>query len=392
LLAGITGLTTALVLGGQSVIPMGKIFGDYLTYWTAGKLVLEGRSPYDVDRQIQIQQALGWDRSIKGRGVLEFLPYYYPPWFAAACTLLVPLGFEGGKLAWFFLNLELLFLTGFLLRRAVPGVAGSIPLVAVPLFLFSVHALLSGQTTILILFVAAAAWRLLEGRWDRAAGAALACLTTKPQLAAILVLAVGIWAIRQRQWGVIQGFAGILALLCLLSTAILPAWPIEMLSAMSRTPPPTEYYPWIGNTWFLILRTLGLRSWSLWALYLAVAGPFLWAVLRSAIDPQRPAREIMAMGLLAAFFIVPYGREYDFPLLWVPALVLIGDRLSEKAGAALLVGLIVVPYVQFILLARYSRLIVPEVDFTIECTFFWIPALLAALWFATKPRRTVGHS
>ena len=33
-----------------------------------------------------------------------------------------------------------------------------------------------------------------------------------------------------------------------------------------------------------------------------------------------------------------------------------------------------IPYLQFILLVRYSRLIVPEVDFYIECTYFWVPA------------------
>ena len=96
---------------------------------------------------------------------------------------------------------------------------------------------------------------------------------------------------------------------------------------------------------------------------------------------------MIALGLLAAFFVAPYGRDYDFPVLWIPALVLIGERLSEKAGAALLLGLIVIPYLQFILLVRYSRLIVPEVDFYIECTYFWVPALLATLWFVTDSRQ-----
>src|SRR5208337_1098570 len=324
---------------------------------------------------------------INGRGVLGFLPYYYPPWFALGCTLLVPMGFEGGKMAWFFLNLELLFLTGFVLRDAVPGVPRSIALAAVPLWLFSVEALIAGQTTILILFLAALAWKLLDGRRDRAAGVALACLTTKPQLAAVLVLALGIWAVRQRRWGVVYGFAATLALLCLASSAVLPSWPMQMLSATRQTLPPTEYFPWLGNTWFLILRTLVLRSWSLWVLFLVVALPFLWAVVKTAIDPARPLRDVIALGLLAAFFVAPYGRDYDFPVLWIPALVLIGERLSEKAGAALLVGLIVIPYLQFILLVRYSRLIVPEVDFYIECTYFWVPALLAILWFATDSRQ-----
>ena len=75
-------------------------------------------------------------------------------------------------MAWFFLNLELLFLTGFVLRDAVPGVPRSIALVAVPLGLFSVEALLAGQTTILILFLTALAWKLLDCHRDRAAGVA----------------------------------------------------------------------------------------------------------------------------------------------------------------------------------------------------------------------------
>src|SRR5271157_4763957 len=221
-LAGITLLSVALVMAGQAVMPKGKMFPDFITYWTAGKLVASGQSPYDVDRQIEIQRALGWDRSINGRGVLDFLPYYYPPWFALGCTLLVPLGFAGGKLAWFFLNLELLFLTSFVLRDAVPGVPRSIALVAVPVFLFSVEALIAGQTTILILFLTALAWKLLDCHRDRAAGVALACLTTKPQLAAVLVLALGIWGVRQRRWSVFHGFAATLALLCLASSIVVP--------------------------------------------------------------------------------------------------------------------------------------------------------------------------
>ena len=137
---------------------------------------------------------------------------------------------------------------------------------AVPLGLFSVEALLAGQTTILILFLAALAWKLLDGRRDRAAGVALACLTTKPQLAAVLVLAVGIWAVRQRRWGVVHGFAATLALLCLASTVVCRHGQWRCSALPGRRCLPREYFPWLGNTWFLILRTLGLRSWSLWVL------------------------------------------------------------------------------------------------------------------------------
>jgi hypothetical protein len=385
-LAGITVLTTVCVLVGRAIMPWEKMFPDYIHHWTAGRLIGSGQSPYDVDLQARIHRELGWSRATHGRGILDFLPFYYPPWFAGACTLLIPLGYEGGKVAWFFLNLELLFLTGFLLRGAVTGLPGRIPLVTVPLFLFSVLALLIGQTPILVLFLAALAWRLLDAGRDRLAGAVLACLTIKPQLAAVLVLAMGIWAARRQRWGVVQGFALTLALFCLVSALIVPSWPIEMLNATRKTPPPTESFPWLGTTWFLILRTLGLRTWGLWVLFLAIAIPFLWGALKSAFEPGRSPGEVMAVGLLAVFFVAPYARHYDFVVLLIPSFVLIGDRLSEKAGALLVLSLIVVPYLQLILLARYSRLVVPDVDFMLECTYFWIPVLLAALWVATRSK------
>ena len=67
--------------------------------------------------------------------------------------------------------------------------------------------------------------------------------------------------------------------------------------------------------------------------------------------------------------------------------------MSEKAGV-LLMSLILVPYLQFVLLVRYSRLVVPDVDFFLECTYFWIPALLAALWFTTRSKtgKRAAHS
>src|SRR5258708_35649817 len=114
-----------------------------------------------------------------------------------------------------------------------------------------------------------------------------------------------------------------------------------MLSATRRTPPPTDYFPWIGPTWLLVLRSFGLGSWGVGVLYLAVALPVLGVVLRAALDPDRPLRDVASLGLLAAFFVAPYGRHYDFPILLIPLFVLLGGRLSEKAGNAVLMHLLV---------------------------------------------------
>ncbi len=383
-LAGLTLLAATCVRALWEVAPWEKITPDYICYWAAGKLVASGQSPYNEALQTQLQQERGWDRATDGLGKYDFLPYYYPPWFAAGCALLVPLGYDGAKAAWFFLNLELLLLSGYLLRDAVPGVPRSVPPVLVPVFALSIVALFVGQTSILMLFLSALAWRLMERGHDRLAGAALAGLTTKPQLAAALVLALLIWSARQRRWRIVAGFTAALAALSLLGAAIVADWPIEMLRAAGRTPPPTVYFPWIGTTWLLALKTAGLRAWPLWGLYLAAALPFLAVLVHAALDRSRSLEEIFSLGLIAPFILAPYGRHYDFPVLLIPVLVLMGRRLSEQAGAALLVALLVLPYINLGIIAKFRERYPSTVRLFPEWTFLWIPLLVTVTWFATE--------
>jgi hypothetical protein len=282
----------------------------------------------------------------------------------------------------FFLNIELALLSGYLLRDAVRGVPHWLPMVFVALFVFTLVAVLLGQTALLVLFLVVLAWKLLDGGRYRAAGVVLACLSIKPQLTAVLLLGVLLWAVRQRRWGVIGAFLLTSALLAGVCTAIVPSWPLQMLNAPRQTPPPTELYPWIGNTWFLLLRTAGAQGWGLWLLYLAIAVPFVVAVVRAALDRTRSLADVLGLGILAAFFVAPYARHYDFPVLAVPCLVLVGSRLSSIAGAALVLALILVPYAQFLILGRVKAAYHPDEKFLLECTFFWVPFVLTAVWLA----------
>ena len=146
---------------------------------------------------------------------------------------------------------------------------------------------------------------------------------------------------------------------------------------------PTDFFPWLGTSWLLILKTFGLRS-GLWALYLVVAARPARSssrqasgTLRSATEPWPWASSPLSSWLLMA------GTTTS-PVLFYPAFVLIGVRLSEKAGSLLLLALLVIPYIQFMILQKYSRSIVPNVNFFIECTYFWIPGAVAGAWFATS--------
>jgi hypothetical protein len=82
----------------------------------------------------------------------------------------------------------------------------------------------------------------------------------------------------------VRGFLLVLGLLCLASTLAVPNWPIEMIAAIRRTPPPTAYSPSIGATWLAVLETMHQSGWSLWALYATAAGPLIAIVVPLALN------------------------------------------------------------------------------------------------------------
>jgi hypothetical protein len=127
------------------------------------------------------------------------------------------------------------------------------------------------------------------------------------------------------------------------------------------------------------LKTAGLRGAGLWALYLAAALPFAGAVARCALDPARPVGDVLALSLLAAFFVVPYARAYDFPVLLVPLLALLGGRLPQAGGAVVLL---------FLLLAPHAFLLgFPSRAAANNYTLFLIPLVLTAAWLVpSRPK------
>jgi Glycosyltransferase family 87 len=377
--ACISAASLALIPVGLPLIRSEQVGNDFLEFWTAGTLLFHGESPYQADGQARIQKELGWDREKNGLGIYDFLPYYYPPWLALAFVPLLPLGYGIAKPVWCFLNLELAVAAGFLLGCPRSGPPRGMAVVLTLTFFPTVACLLSAQTSVLILLLAVAVWRLSERGWDGAAGIALACLTVKPQLSVVAVFAILVWAVRQRRWRLPGAFLMTCLGLVAASQAVAPTWLGDMLAAPRLTPPPTDYFPWIGNTWLLVLKSLGLSGPLLWSAYLLLAVPFLVAVARSAFSPLSRLEDLLSLGILAAFFVAPYARHYDFAVLLIP-LVVVRARLPRPAGFALVALLAFAPYVQLFVLVHYKEQQPPSVKSLVECTYFWVPLVLAAGW------------
>lgn len=355
-----------------------NLAGDFICFWSAARIMVSGGNPYAAAAQMPVQQALGWDRTTDGDGVYEYMPYLYPPWLALLFVPLLPLGYSAAKALWLVVDAEAIFLAGWVLARTAPGVPRSIALVGVPVFAFSVVAVLIGQVAPLLLLAVAVCWRLADQGRHGWAGAVLAWLTVKPQLTALAVGGMLLWAVRARQWKLIGGFAGGLLVLSLAGAAVIPGWPVEMLQAVRQTPLPTDRMPQSGTTWLCLLRVAGVSGTAQWLLYLAAAIPFTGWVASVAIRPCSAPGTMLGLGLLGAFFVAPYARVYDFPVLLVPVLILMGSRLPQRWGALLLVLLLLVPYIHILRFPVHAA----EDNYV----FFWLPALLAIAWMATAIR------
>ena len=384
-LAGFALLTGLSVAVARVVVTPGKVCPDFICFWSAGQNLASAHSPYDSEREVLIQHRLGWVKQVDGIGLYDFLPYFYPPWFGMLFIPLLPFGYATAKIIWLVISIELLAIASYLLRKSIAGLPRAVPPIVVFTFSLTIFSVLLGQTTPLMFFLIVAIWRLLDEKWDWCAGSVMAWLTVKPQLTGILLLGLILWVARRGRSRVIQGFSITMCALVLVSTLLVPTWPIEMLRATTLTPLPTQYFPWYGTAWLLVLRSVGLHSWGLWAFYLALAVPFLVWVLRKALDRTCSLQDLIAVSTLSAFFVAPYCQPYDFPVLLIPFFVLLGGRLTEKASTLLLLTIIIIPHLHIKFQQHLMLWWLPAKP-AHQVTLFWVPILLTVVWLGMRSR------
>ncbi len=365
----------------------GSMCPDFIQVWTAARLIASGHNPYDPALQAAIQHGLGWSRQADGLGLYDFLPYYYPPWLGLIAVPLLPLGYSGAQVAWLALNTALLVASAVLARNGARDARSLVPPVLVLAFAPCVLVILMGQVSLMALVGALLAWRLLERGFDASAGVVLAALTVKPQLTLVLLLAVLLWCARRRRWRVIGGFLASLGALMLVATWVAPGWPAAMATATRVTRLPTDAFPATGTTVFTILEVLGLRGTLLWAAYALAAIPIAAIVLRLALDGSSRLEHLVGVALIAPFFVAPYARHYDFPILLVPTIVL-ASQWRSTAAAALILALLALPYAHLALFGSLAGWLGVAPFPGPQFTFFWIPVVIAAAWLlhARRPR------
>jgi Glycosyltransferase family 87 len=310
--------------------------GDFIAYWSAGRLNAQGQNPYSPEALLPLERAEGWPEDWPNI-------MYYPPW---ALVLVMPFGvasFNAARLAWLLAEIAILVFSVDRIWRYYGGpsshrwLAWGLGMAFVPTLI----ALRMGQVGPFLL-LGVVGFLLCQGRrMDVLAGACLALCAVKPQLLYLFGLAVVVWAIDRRRWRVLAGGAS--ALLAALAIAF---WRNPDVLQQYRFalfhPPSGNITPTLGA-----LLRLAFGHELVWLQFVPTILGLVWFPFYYV---RRRARwdwaEQTPLLLLASFLTTSYGAwVFDLVVLLIPTLcaavwvVSAGrGRLTAWAVASFLVG------------------------------------------------------
>jgi len=338
---------------------------DFIQYWSAGRLLLQGGNPYDPAALLKLEQAAGWP------GV-EALIMWNPPWTLALALPAALLPFGPATLAWLALQLALLLGCGVALWRFLaPGDQRTwIGLVLAGAFVPAQSSLQLGQISLWLLVGVAGFLVAQRSRRDWLAGVLLALLMIKPHVTYLFWLSALWWAVRYRRPGVLAGWLLALAAGSGVAVAFSPGV-FGYYWAAAASPPMDWATPTLG-AWL----RLAVGSEHAWVQFLPALvcgiGLLVWLLRRRA--PWK-WEELAAPLLLVSVATAAYGWTFDQVVL-LPAVVDLVSRLRLAPRARKVAVLGALGFFELALMLQHRMQ--PNMFFDV-----WHPVALAGLYWWT---------
>lgn len=360
-----------MIANGSIYVPDGWLFGiDYVAFYSAGKLVLEGQSA-ELYNQAAVREV---QRQLFGLSEGLMMTFMNPPFYALFMVPFAALPFVPSLLVWTVFSLGI-FCLGLL------GLEGKLRLqtLAVALCFFPVfYTVRNGQNSLFTAGLFGIVYGLLRKERPFAAGLVASLLLYKPHM--ILGVAL-LWLVQARRWwpalaGLACGSALVLGVSELAMPGTLAGYKqmsVEMLANWIYQP---QYKPWMQFTIQGLVLTLwpGQRPLAEAAQYLTLALGILslWLFCRrqSAL-PLTYAAAVLILVCTSMHLLL-----YDWTILVVPAVLLWRYAPAERDcctvtfAAVWLIAYLALP----ILVAQYDGL-----GFGLHIPFL---VLVAATYFA----------
>ncbi len=310
---------------------------DFIQYWSAASLLIDGEDPYDPGLLLEVQQHLG-------RSHPQPLRMWNPPWLLILLLPILSFDFGLSTALWLIINLGIMLFCGTFIWRFFGGPTGAGLLVAwiasVSFFPF----LLCwgvGQTSCLVLL--GVVLFLLSDRvgspWLGAAG--LILVSCKPQNVYLFCVVVAVWVVRERNWKLPAASAVLLGVAAAILTLLRPPWVVDYLRALEQ-PPLYWATPTLGG---ILRQYFSIQSSTVQYLPpLVTAAASLLLISR---QPKMVWRSSISLVLLVSSLSSPFGWSYDQVLLLFPCLESIVRVLAPgqiAPGRRVLTVLIVLGY------------------------------------------------
>ena len=320
---------------------------DFFCLWAGGRTVLRGGDPYDPLQWAALTGGLYPDP----RGLL--LPsscpgeFAYPLWTGIALIPFGALPIEAAATLWAALSL-VAAIAGSLLAWTAWGGGRRFLAIFLAIVLFSQPFLtlfVSGQITGIMLALAGTlAWALARSR-PGLAGAALAGLLLKPQLALLVLPTVIIDAVARRRSRLVLSTSATTIALLVASLVVDPVWPGEWVAEVGRR---ISAYVDRPTVWAFAASIFGDQRWGAGVLLLIVVSVAVLAG-RALFEP----RALMTMSLTLSIIATPYVSSYDHLALVVPwaGTLATTARATARAQNLLLIATVaaasLIPWVLF---------------------------------------------
>jgi hypothetical protein len=301
---------------------------DFVAYWSSARLLLQRQNPYDAHALLQMEQALGWPWPDPAR-------IWNPPWALALMLpfALVPFGFA--HMAWLLLQLALIIGSSVLLwRHFLPQntLHWIAPVLAIGFFPAQAS-LITGQLGAWALVGVAVFLYAARSRRDLLAGSALSLLLIKPHVSYLFWSAALWWALRERRWKALVGWAAALAVASGIAALLDPEVFVDFMASVMKPPLDWPAPPTLGT----LLRLLfGWEQYWLPFLpsLLGALGLVIWLWRQRGVWKwERAAIPLLLASVMAA----PYGWSYD-QLVLLPVVIALFSRIMpihDVRGAAI---------------------------------------------------------
>ena len=308
LLLGILGVLGTRLVNESHYGGLGT--ADFIQYWSAASLLIDGKDPYDPGLLLKVQRDLG-------RTQPQPLRMWNPPWLLIVLLPVLSFDFGLSTAVWLTINLGIILFSGTFIWRFFGGSTGAGLLVAwitsVSFFPF----LLCwgvGQTSCLVLL--GVVFFLLSDRvgnpWLGAAG--LLLVSFKPQNVYLFCLVVAVWVLRERNWKLPAASAVLLGVAAGILTLLRPPWVADYLRALEQ-PPLYWATPTVGG---ILREYFSIQSSAVQ--YLAPLGTAAATLLLISRHPKIVWRSSISLLLLVSSLSSPFGWSYDQVLLLFPCL------------------------------------------------------------------------